>query len=141
MYKRQLFQGAADGGIDIPHSEKRFPGYDAEEKMLAADVHRQHIFGQHVADYMNHLKSDDEDAYKKQFSQYIKNGINAEKIEGMYKSCHSAIRKNPDRQSKDKKSKVDKKRWTAKKLTYAQRREKVAKAKKEFLGQIEAQRD
>ena len=26
-------KGAADGGIEIPHSEKRFPGYDAEEKV------------------------------------------------------------------------------------------------------------
>ena len=24
-------KGAADGGLDIPHSEKRFPGYDKEE--------------------------------------------------------------------------------------------------------------
>merc|ERR1711988_1089789 len=33
-------KGAVDGGLDIPHSEKRFPGYDAESKELNADVHR-----------------------------------------------------------------------------------------------------
>merc|ERR1712013_178695 len=44
-----------DGGLDIPHSEKRFPGYDSEAKSLNADVHRAHIFGQHVADYMRSL--------------------------------------------------------------------------------------
>merc|ERR1712222_201706 len=27
-------KGAVDGGLDIPHSEKRFPGYDAESKEL-----------------------------------------------------------------------------------------------------------
>merc|ERR1719250_339058 len=40
-------KGAVDGGLDIPHSEKRFPGYDSEAKSLNADVHRAHIFGQH----------------------------------------------------------------------------------------------
>ena len=73
-------KGAADGGIDIPHSEKRFPGYDNEEKEFAADVHRNHIFGQHVANYMKHLQEEDEDAYKTHFSQYIKNGITADSV-------------------------------------------------------------
>merc|ERR1711982_266366 len=63
-------KGAVDGGLDIPHSEKRFPGYDSESKSLNADVHRAHIFGQHVADYMRNLSEEDEEAYKKQFSRY-----------------------------------------------------------------------
>lgn len=25
-------KGAADGGLDIPHNEKRFPGYDRDTK-------------------------------------------------------------------------------------------------------------
>merc|ERR1711862_237216 len=33
-------KGAVDGGLDIPHSERRFPGYDSESKSLNADVHR-----------------------------------------------------------------------------------------------------
>ena len=78
-------KGAVDGGLDIPHSEKRFPGYDAEAKELNADVHRGHIFGGHVADYMRHLIEEDEDAYKKQFSRYIKNGVTADGMEDMYK--------------------------------------------------------
>lgn len=133
-------KGAADGGICIPHSEKRFPGYDAEEKSLAADVHRAHIFGKHVADYMDHLKEEDEDAYKKQFSQYIKNGVSSGKIESMYSSAHAAIRKNPDPKKASGK-KVQKKRHNAKKLTKAQRDGKVAQAKKAFLEQIEAQKE
>merc|ERR1711862_815178 len=48
-------KGAADGGIDIPHSEKRFPGYDKEAGEYSAEVHRNHIFGQHVAQYMREL--------------------------------------------------------------------------------------
>merc|ERR1712200_342101 len=70
-------KGAVDGGLDIPHSVKRFPGYDNEEKSLAADVHRNHIFGIHVADYMRHLQEEDEEAFKKQVT---KKRWNAKKI-------------------------------------------------------------
>ena len=48
-------KGAVDCGLDIAHSEKLFPGYDAEAKELNANVHRAHIFGSHVADYMRHV--------------------------------------------------------------------------------------
>jgi large subunit ribosomal protein L5e len=41
-----------DGGLDIPHSDKRFAGYDKESKRFDADVHRKYIYGVHVADYM-----------------------------------------------------------------------------------------
>merc|ERR1712113_667267 len=60
-------KAAADGGLDIPHSEKRFPGYDKEASEFSADVHRAHIFGQHVADYMKSLQEEDEEAFKRQF--------------------------------------------------------------------------
>ena len=45
-------QGALDGGLDIPHSEKRFPGFNKEDKALNADTHRKYILGGHIADYM-----------------------------------------------------------------------------------------
>jgi len=133
-------KGAADGGIDIPHSEKRFPGYDKEAGEYSAEVHRNHIFGQHVAQYMRELLDKDEDAYKKQFSQSIKNGITADSVEDMYKKAHAAIRKDPERQVKAAKN-VTKKRFGAKRLTYDERKAKVQKTKEEFLAQIEAQRE
>ena len=43
---------------------------DSEAKELNADVHRQHIFGLHVANYMTSLQEEDEEAYKKHFSRY-----------------------------------------------------------------------
>lgn len=73
-------KGAVDGGLNIPHSIKRFPGYDAEAKSFNAEVHRAHIFGQHVADYMRSLEEEDPEAFKRQFSQYIKLGINADQV-------------------------------------------------------------
>ena len=58
----------------------------------------------------------------------------------MYKKAHAAIRKDPERQAKAAKN-ITKKRFGAKRLTYDERKAKVAKAKEEFLAQIEAQRD
>jgi len=133
-------KGAVDGGLDIPHSEKRFPGYDNESKSLNAEVHRDHIFGKHVANYMSSLAEEDEEAYKKQFSRYIKNGITAEGVEAMYVKAHQAIRADPAPAAK-KDAAVAKKRWNAKKLTLAERKAKVAKAKEDFLAQLEAQQD
>jgi len=47
-----LLQGALDGGLDIPHSDKRFAGFKKDEKQLDAEVHRKYIYGGHVAEYM-----------------------------------------------------------------------------------------
>ena len=58
-----------------PPSTKRFPGYDPESKEFNAEVHRKHIMGINVSEYMSLLMEDDEDAYKKQFSRFIKNGV------------------------------------------------------------------
>merc|ERR1712108_7078 len=88
-------KGAWDGGIDIPHSEKRFPGYDAESEELDASLLRGRIFGSNVADYMRLLKDEDGEKYKKQFSRYVKAGLNADGLEAMYKKVHAAIRKDP----------------------------------------------
>ena len=87
-------KGAADGGLDIPHSEKRFHGHDGEN--LNAQAHRDAIFGQHVANYMRQLSEEDDDtAYKRQFGRYIKEGVTADSMEEMYQKCHEAIRADP----------------------------------------------
>jgi large subunit ribosomal protein L5e len=54
-------KGASDGGIFIPHSEKRFPGYDSESKALDAEILKKYIFGGHVAEYMQSLEEEDEE--------------------------------------------------------------------------------
>lgn len=73
-------KGAVDGGLAIPHSLKRFPGYDSESKDFNAEMHRKHIMGMNVADYMSYLMEEDEDAYKKQFSRFIKNGVTPDAV-------------------------------------------------------------
>ena len=81
-------KGAVDGGLDIPHSNKRFPGFDNETEEFNAEVHCDHIFGQHVGNYMRQLQDDDEDAYKCHFAQYIKLGITADNIKGSQREVH-----------------------------------------------------
>ena len=65
-----VLKGAADAGLDIPHSPKRFPGFS--DGQLDASVHKKHIFGGHVAEYMDSLSEEDEEKYKKHFSKFIK---------------------------------------------------------------------
>jgi len=43
-------KGASDGGLYIPHSENRFPGYDSESKALDADTLRKYIYGGHIGE-------------------------------------------------------------------------------------------
>jgi len=132
-------KGAVDGGIDIPHSTKRFPGYDGESKQFSADVHRRHIFGQHVADYMKKLLEEDEDSYKRQFSQYIKLGITGDEVEAIYKKAHASIRSEPEHKPVDKdRSKIVKKRWNKAKLTLADRKNRVEQKKVLFLKQLDS---
>ncbi|XP_038672539.1 60S ribosomal protein L5-like [Scyliorhinus canicula] len=126
-------KGAADGGLSIPHSTKRFPGYDSESKEFNAEVHRRHIFGVNVADYMKHLMEEDEDAYKKQFSRYIKNGVTPDMLEEIYKTAHREIRANPTHEKKMQKEKLKAKRWNRRKLSLAQRKDRVAQRKASFL--------
>lgn len=130
-------KGAADGGLDIPHSEKRFPGFD--DGKLDAGVHRDHIFGQHVANYMRQLEeaNDDGASYKRQFGQYIKLGIGADDIEGMYEKAHAAIREDPSPSAK-KEGEVQTKRWNRKKMTKAQRMGRVAQLKAHHLKKVAA---
>jgi len=131
-------KGAADGGLDIPHSTRRFPGYDDESNEFSAEVHRGHIFGLNIAEYMRNLSGEDEEAYKRQFSQYIKSGVNPDSIEEMYKKAHAAIRADPSPKKTDKKA-FKGKRFARKKMSLAQRRDSAKQKKEAFLRKLEAE--
>jgi len=136
-------KGAADGGIWVPHSEKRFPGYAKSEEEGEADkyeakVHRDRIFGVHVDNYMKELKSD-ADGYKKQFSGWdaaLKTAKVAT-VEALFTKIHAEIRKNPDRVKTEKKNagaKRDHKKFSLKKTTREQKKANVQKKFKIALG-------
>jgi len=110
-------KGACDGGLNVPHTVKRFPGYtkskieiitnkrgkttDTEKAQAKYDakVHKDRIFGGHVTSYMNQVKKEDPAKYKVLFSQWDK-CLTAAKVktcEDLYKKVHKAIIAKPDR--------------------------------------------
>lgn len=127
-------KGASDGGILVPHNEKRFPGYDMETKELDPEVLRNYIFGGHVSEYMELLADDDEERYKSQFQKYIDDDIEADGLEEMYEEAHKAIREDPFKKYESDAPKKTKEEWKAiskkhmtPKLTKAQREANVQK--------------
>jgi large subunit ribosomal protein L5e len=54
-------KGASDGGLFVPHSENRFPGYDTESKQLDAAVLKKYIYGGHISEYMESLEEEDDE--------------------------------------------------------------------------------
>ncbi|KAF8254173.1 hypothetical protein K440DRAFT_639936 [Wilcoxina mikolae CBS 423.85] len=128
-------KGASDGGLFIPHSESRFPGYDMESKELDAETLRKYIFGGHVAEYMETLADDDEERYKSQFQKYIDD---ADGLEEVYEAAHAKIRENPNLPAEDdgKKDaaywKAESQKYRSKKLTRAERRARVQAKIKEL---------
>jgi len=130
-------KGAVDGGLEIPHSMKRFPGYDTDGDKFDAETHCKYIFGGNVGEYMEKLKEDDEEAYSRQFSQYIKAGVDSENMEEMYEKAHSAIRANPGHEAKKSDKASEKKRWSRVKLSLAARKDRVRQKKASFLHAME----
>lgn len=118
-------KGASDGGLDIPHSEKRFPGYDKSESSYDAEVHRDRIMGLHVKEYMEYLQEEDDALYKKLFAGYIDAGIGPDDIEELYEKVHEAINEDPVKEEKAAYTDFNKKFKNAVKLTYDERKAAV----------------
>lgn len=116
-------KGAVDGGIYIPHNEKRFPAYSKEEG-FDPDELKSRILGTHVSEYMTYLLEEDEDAYKRQFAAYIEDGIDADDVEDLYLEAHKKIRQDPSFTKKPNSTK-EHKSWRLKKRTYDERKQAV----------------
>ncbi len=127
-------KGASDGGIFIPHSEKRFPGYDVESKELDADVLRSYIYGGHVAEFMESLEEEDEERWRKQFASYLADDIGSDDMEEIYETAYAKIREDPSFTPTEKDSKwvEESKKYKAKKLTYEQRKQRIAEKIERF---------
>merc|ERR1712021_155979 len=109
-------KGACDGGLNIPHKDKRFPGFHVTKAEVvtnkrgkAAQIesakqtfdpkeHREHIFGGHVEKYYKSLKADNAQRFSKQFSKWEK-ALGSSSFEALYKKVHASIRANPARKS------------------------------------------
>lgn len=95
-------KGAVDGGLDIPHNHKKFPGYDPEEKEYNAEFHAQKINGAVIGDYMDKLKADTgaekefKENFETYFASYIKHGItDGETLQEKWAAVREAIRADP----------------------------------------------
>ncbi|KAL8487277.1 hypothetical protein ACS0TY_023816 [Phlomoides rotata] len=118
-------KGALDGGLDIPHSEKRFAGFSKDSKQLDAEVHRKYIYGGHVSSYMTTLIEDEPEKYQSHFSRFITKGVEADGLEELYKKVHAAIRADPTPKKSEKPLPKERKRFNLKKLTYEERKAKL----------------
>ncbi|KAJ3105266.1 60S ribosomal protein L5 [Phlyctochytrium planicorne] len=140
-----VLKGAVDGGLDIPHSENRFPGWDAGDKALDAETLRNYIFGRHVADYMEYLEEDDEDSYKRQFARYIEKGVSADDLEDLYTEAHEKIRENPAAEPKEHdysdEKKAELKKFKQQRRNLKQRQDRVKQKKAAFFRKKAAAED
>ncbi|KAL3134703.1 60S ribosomal protein L5 [Trebouxia sp. C0010 RCD-2024] len=118
-------KGGLDGGLDIPHGDKRFVGYDTEAKKLDSEQLKKYILGGHVAEYMEEMAEDSEENYNKHFSQFIAADLAGEDLEDKLKEVHAAIRENPAPEKKERSKPSETKNWKAKKLTYDERKQKL----------------
>jgi large subunit ribosomal protein L5e len=110
-----VMKGASDGGLNVPHEDKRFPGFAIVKEAASKDkrgkqqgkveakaefnpaVMRDHIFGKHVQVYYDLLKKDNKDGFKKQFSNWEKclTAAKVKNMEELYTKVHAAIRAKP----------------------------------------------
>lgn len=130
-------KGAVDGGLDIPHNEKRFPGYIREAKKFDADETRNRISGGHIKDYMEFLAEEDEESYEKRFVGYIKLGLDAENVEEMYEKAVTNIRLDPAAAVK-KEFKFTTQYQKAAKSSLAERKARVAAKKADRVAKLSA---
>jgi len=99
-------KGACDGGLHIPHNTRKFYGSERNEETKEWEYHpetnKDRIFGAHVDSYMATLKGSSEEAYKKQFGQWIKTlaAAKATTVQDLFKKVHAGIRANPEKKKK-----------------------------------------
>jgi len=132
-------KGACDGGLNIPHSDRRFPGTEDSPQGFQGnpETHKEYIFGGHVKEYMESLMEDDEEAYQKQFARYIKASVGPDDMEEMYEKCHAGIRADPFvkrdaldkgyylKRDEPKAAEFPKKQWQQQKISKRQRAGRV----------------
>jgi len=99
-------KGAVDGGLHIPHTQKKFPGYKesdskGDEAEFDAEAHKERIMGSHLKEYMEMMQEEDPTKYEAHFAKFIENDVDADKVEDMYEEAHGKIREDPDFEPKE----------------------------------------
>jgi len=126
-----VMKGAIDGGLSIPHSDARFPGF--KNNKLDTEKHRKRIFAVHVAEYQKTMLSEDATSYQQQFSKYQAASLKPDGIEAMWKKVHTEVRKNPVLEKKRKREdKKDYKSFKVPKYTTHEKKNIRLQKKKKF---------
>ncbi len=124
-----VLKGVADGGVFIPHSPSRFPGFNKEKPEADNKVLRDRILGVHVDVYLKHLKGTERETVQfKRWLDCLKTS-GAKSVEELYKKVQAEIRKNPDHVKRAAKQnpKREHTKFHKKRLNAKQRSENVRK--------------
>uniref|UniRef100_A0A7S1T5J7 Large ribosomal subunit protein uL18 C-terminal eukaryotes domain-containing protein n=1 Tax=Compsopogon caeruleus TaxID=31354 RepID=A0A7S1T5J7_9RHOD len=132
-----VMKGAVDGGIQVPHNEKRFPAFSKDDGFDPEEL-RKRILGLHVQEYMEYLVEEDDEKYKQQFARYIAEGIEPDSIEDLYKSAHEKIRENPVFVKKPKKEYDGPSPYKQPKISREQRQQNVREKLARLMAEAEA---
>jgi len=102
-------KGAADAGLHVPHTTKKFPGYEPPAEKGAdpnyeAETHKARILGGHVGEYMEMLEEEDPTKYEAHFSKFIAEGVGGGDVQDMYSEAHAKIKEDPSYTPKDAKT-------------------------------------
>lgn len=101
-----VLKGAVDGGLDIPHNEKNFPGYDKnaedDDEKWDPEEHRRRIMGETVGEWITAVSEGALAAGEgkkarnaQQFAAFKAAGLNEETYPALLAKVHAAIRKDP----------------------------------------------
>lgn len=123
-----VMKGVADGGVYIPHSTSRFPGYNQDKPEEDNKVLRERVLGAHVDKYLKSLKGTERESL--QFRRWLEclKATGAKSIQDLYKKVHDEIRKNPDhvkRGPKQNPNREHAKKFHKARLTIEQRKQNV----------------
>jgi len=125
-----VLKGVADGGVYIPHSQSRFPGYKADAPEGDNKVLRDRIFGGHIDVYLKKLKGTERESV--QFRRWLEclQKTGSKSVEALYQKVHAEIRKAPEfvkRAAKKDPKREHTKKFRQVRLTGKQRQENVTK--------------
>ena len=80
-----VMKGAADGGVFVPHNDKRFPGGASEEENK---ILRSRVLGGHIDEYMKKLKGTEKENIQFSLWNECLKKSGAGSVEKLYKKIH-----------------------------------------------------
>jgi len=115
-------KGACDGGLDIPHNDKRYAGYDLQDKSLDPETLERYIKGGVVAEYAEEMQEEEPEKFQEHFKKYLDEDEDPTELEERMEEVLEAIREDPTHEKKERSKPSEKKAWKEVKLTYDQKK-------------------